>query len=182
MASELKVDTISEKTTASGVTIDGVLVKDGAIASSYITGAGKVLQIVSTSTSTTVTNSGTSYVDSGLSLAITPSSTSSKVLVIIQQSLLANTNGNSYEGVDYKLLRDTTDLIEDNFYGKNFIQYSGTLLLKTDANYFYVDTPSTTSSTTYKTQFMPHRTDVSTTAKAQDGSSTSTMVLMEIAG
>jgi len=29
---------------------------------------------------------------------------------------------------------------------------------------------------------MPHRTDVSTTAKAQDGSSTSTMVLMEIAG
>ena len=180
--SELNVNTITEYTTNNGVTIDGVLIKDGAIASSYITGAGKVLQVVSTSTSTTVTNSGTSYVDSGLSLAITPSSTSSKVLVIIQQSLLANTNGNSYEGVDYKLLRDTTDLIEDNFYGKNFIQYSGTLLLKTDANYFYVDTPSTTSSTTYKTQFMPHRTDVSTIAKAQDGSSTSTMVLMEIAG
>jgi hypothetical protein len=38
VASELKVDTISEKTTASGVTIDGVLVKDGEIASSYISG------------------------------------------------------------------------------------------------------------------------------------------------
>jgi len=183
MASELKVDTISEKTTGSGVTIDGVLVKDGGIASSYITGGtGKVLQVVSTTYSTQVVNSGTSYVDSGLSLAITPSSTSSKVLVMIQQSLLANSNGYSFEGVDYKLIRDTTDLIEDNFYGKNFIQYSGTMLLKTDANYFYVDTPSTTSSTTYKTQFMPHRTDVTTTAKAQDGSSTSTMVLMEIAG
>ena len=38
MSSELKVDTISEKTTASGVTIDSVLIKDGAIASSYISG------------------------------------------------------------------------------------------------------------------------------------------------
>jgi hypothetical protein len=38
MASEIKVDTISEKTSAAGVTIDGVLVKDGAIASSYISG------------------------------------------------------------------------------------------------------------------------------------------------
>ena len=37
-SNELKVDTISEKTTASGVTIDGVLIKDGAIASSYISG------------------------------------------------------------------------------------------------------------------------------------------------
>ena len=32
MASELKVDTISEKTSGSGVTIDGVLIKDGSIA------------------------------------------------------------------------------------------------------------------------------------------------------
>ena len=29
MSSELKVDTISEKTSANGVTIDGVLIKDG---------------------------------------------------------------------------------------------------------------------------------------------------------
>ena len=45
MSSEIKVDTISEKTSAAGVTIDGVLIKDGAIASSYISGlsGGKVL-------------------------------------------------------------------------------------------------------------------------------------------
>ena len=36
MASEIKVDTISEKTSANGVVIDGVTVKDGAIASSFI--------------------------------------------------------------------------------------------------------------------------------------------------
>ena len=38
MASEIKVDTISEKTSANGVVIDGVTVKDGAIASSFISG------------------------------------------------------------------------------------------------------------------------------------------------
>jgi len=38
MASEVKVNTINEYTSANGVTIDGVLVKDGAIASSYISG------------------------------------------------------------------------------------------------------------------------------------------------
>ena len=38
MRSELKVDTISEKTSASGVTVDGVLIKDSAIASTSISG------------------------------------------------------------------------------------------------------------------------------------------------
>jgi|TARA_R100001463_G_scaffold112216_1_gene167224 hypothetical protein len=38
MSSEIKVDTISEKTSANGVVIDGVTVKDGAIASSFISG------------------------------------------------------------------------------------------------------------------------------------------------
>jgi hypothetical protein len=46
MASELKVDTISEKTSANGVTIDGVLIKDNAIASSYISGLTSGLEEV----------------------------------------------------------------------------------------------------------------------------------------
>ncbi len=40
MSSEIKVDTISEKTSANGVTIDGVLIKDGAIANSFISDFG----------------------------------------------------------------------------------------------------------------------------------------------
>ncbi len=38
MSSELKVDTISEKTSTNGVVVDGVTIKDGGIASSFITG------------------------------------------------------------------------------------------------------------------------------------------------
>jgi hypothetical protein len=41
MASELKVDTISEKTTSSGVTIDGVLIKDSAINASSVSGINR---------------------------------------------------------------------------------------------------------------------------------------------
>ena len=59
MASELKVDTISEKTTASGVTIDGVLVKDGAIASSYISGlSGGITHIDQWRVTADVTSTG----------------------------------------------------------------------------------------------------------------------------
>ena len=35
----VKVDTIAEKTSANGVTIDGLLIKDGAIPASGVTGA-----------------------------------------------------------------------------------------------------------------------------------------------
>lgn len=44
MSSIIKVDTISEKTSAGGVTIDGVLIKDNAIASSYISGLSSGLE------------------------------------------------------------------------------------------------------------------------------------------
>ena len=40
MSSELKVDTINEKTSANGVTIDGVLIKDGAVDGTANTGGG----------------------------------------------------------------------------------------------------------------------------------------------
>ena len=38
MASEVKVDTINEKTTGSGVTIDGVLIKDGTVSGAATVG------------------------------------------------------------------------------------------------------------------------------------------------
>ena len=52
MSSEIKVNTISEYTSANGVTIDGVVVKDNAIARTYLTDPGKILQVVSATNST----------------------------------------------------------------------------------------------------------------------------------
>ena len=76
--SEIQVNTINEYTGASGVTIDGLLIKDGAIPS--ISG-GKVLQVVQATYSTQGTSTSTSFTDTGLTASITPSNASNKVLV-----------------------------------------------------------------------------------------------------
>jgi hypothetical protein len=65
-----------------------------AVAASKLTGqvpdanapSGSVLQVVQGNTSTEVNTSGTSYVDTGLSASITPSSASSKILVLVSQN------------------------------------------------------------------------------------------------
>ena len=72
MASIIKVDQIQ---TAAGGTPTA--------ADLGITGTGKVLQVVQTVKTNTETSSSGSYVDSGLSVTITPSSTSSKILLLL---------------------------------------------------------------------------------------------------
>ena len=77
MASEIKVDTISEKTAANGVTIDGVLIKDGSI-NGLITGADSYRMTSDLSTTTTPitawerpdgTLQSTAYIGSGMSVS-----------------------------------------------------------------------------------------------------------------
>ena len=51
MSSELKVDTISEKTSANGVTIDGVLLKDNQMAGTYLDGG--IIKLASVTASDT---------------------------------------------------------------------------------------------------------------------------------
>ena len=77
----IKIDTIAEKTSAAGVTIDGVLIKDNKLAS----GTGNVLQVVN-ATDTTVASysiaaNGSQKLGS-LEVTITPSATSSKILLL----------------------------------------------------------------------------------------------------
>ena len=110
MSSEIKVDTISEKTSAAGVTIDGLLIKDGAIPS--IPG-GKVLQVVQATTSTATEVASSTYADSGLTADITPSATGSKVLVIVNQNLQVSISDNGNQGL-VKILRDTTAIVTDS--------------------------------------------------------------------
>ena len=66
--STLKVDSVVEKTSGHGVHIPG-----------------HVMQVVQGTTSTNVTNNSTTYIDSGLSVNITPLSSSSKILVMAKQ-------------------------------------------------------------------------------------------------
>ena len=109
-------------------------------------GGGKVLQVVQGTSTTTTESTSTTFADTGLSASITPSSTSSKILVLVTQD--ANKQATDSGQGDIKLVRASTDLA--SLLG---ITYTGA----NDNNHIvaamnYLDSPSTTSSITYKTQ------------------------------
>jgi len=137
---------------------------------------GKVLQVVYASTTTEKVVSSATFVDSGLSASITPSATSSKVLVICEIASCGKASSNTR--VVLKLLKGSSDLItfaqevgETQSTTANKVGNSGTS---------YLDSPNTTSSTTYKVQM----NSGAGTSYGQTGGSAavSTMTLMEIAG
>jgi len=134
--------------------------------------AGAVLQVVNATYSTDTTNGTTTYADTGLTATITPTSATSKILVLVNQSGINIDTINS--GTSVQLLRTLTSLVVfASFYG---FQTAGVVM---GASACYLDSPATTSATTYKTQFK--RGAGSGTAYVQNNSSTSTITLMEIA-
>jgi hypothetical protein len=140
---------------------------------------GKVLQVVHAHTATVASSSSTSYADTGLTASITPSATSSKVIVIIHQSVAKISGANS--SANFKVLRDSTDIGGSipgraiGYTNNNDEQYLGMAF-----NYNFQDSPSSTSSVTYKTQF--NNALGSGTVKVQPDSSQSYILLMEVAG
>ena len=140
-------------------------------------GGGKLLQVVQGTYSTQQSSTSTSYVDTNLTASITPSATTSKVLVMISHQGVA-VNGAS-SGVSLKLFRGATELAKLAEYAA---VTSGTESNVGTVGIQYLDSPSTTSSTTYKTQFA--RSAASGTAYLQSNGGganiTSTITLMEI--
>ena len=68
---------------------------------------GKVLQVQSSTKTTESTTTNGSYVDTGLQVNITPSSTSSKILVVIGHGMNYTTSGTEAK---FRLKRDSTQL------------------------------------------------------------------------
>jgi hypothetical protein len=117
-------------------------------------GGGKILQVISTTKTDTFTTSSTSFTDvTGLSATITPSATSSKILVIFQTQL-SNSNGGARTYI--KLVRASTDIYIGDTSGVRK-SLSGYWKGPSDAGILSVsgthrDEPNTTSATTYKIQ------------------------------
>ena len=135
--------------------------------------AGSVLQVVNATYSTTTSTTGTTYIDTGLSASITPSSSSNKVLVIVHQAECGNSNSNI--GIRLQVLRNSTVIIIPAPAGLYGMVYANATISTA-----YLDSPSTTSSVTYKTQFRIN--DPTGSAYVQGDNSTSTITLMEIKG
>jgi hypothetical protein len=116
-------------------------------------GAFRVLQINSTCKTDTFTMASTTFADvTGLSIAITPSSSSSKIFVQVTMS----TGNNAGEAMMLRLMRDSTAIgvgdaagsriqVTNGFYNANGDNMNTTAMS-------FLDSPATTSATTYKVQ------------------------------
>jgi hypothetical protein len=136
-------------------------------------GGGKVLQVIQATYATQVNVSTTTFTDTGLSVTITPSSATSKVMIIATHSGSGKDTGDT--SATFKLFRGATDL---GVFAAIVGTTGSALTNISNVTISYLDSPSTTSATTYKTQL----NSPSNTAKAFTGagSGTSTIIAMEI--
>lgn len=137
-------------------------------------GAFRVLQVVYGASATQTTNSSSTYADTTLTASITPSATSSKVLVIVNQTGCFKDTNNTYQNL--RLLRDATSVVQFGGYGGH--------TATTAENGFggvgtsFLDSPATVAATTYKTQQASQNNNAKVGCQA--AGATSTIVLMEI--
>jgi hypothetical protein len=118
------------------------------LAPTWITpGGGKILQVIQATKTNFLSTTSSSYVTTGLAASITPSSSSSKILVLMSSTLGNNTNG----GVSYlTIFRNSTDLsAATGNPGLTAFEVPITGGATSPAVLSYLDSPSTTSSTTY---------------------------------
>ena len=140
--------------------------------------AGNVLQVVNATYSTAVsTSTPGSFVATGLTATITPKFSTSKILVLVNQN--GGYDGSSiYSGLCLNLYRGSTFLVGTNSIGNTGNQTSAHYL--PPIVYSYLDSPATTSATTYSTKFANQEFGGGTVT-LQLSSQISTITLMEIA-
>jgi hypothetical protein len=138
--------------------------------------SGTVLQVVNSTTNSQTLTGSSAFTDTNLSATITPKSTTSKILVIANQNGLYKTGSNTR--IQLKLFRSTTEIL--NFEGYAAMTASSADNGVGSSSVTYLDSPSTASAVTYKTQFAS--TGNTANVYVQAGGSTSSMTLMEIAG
>jgi len=140
-----------------------------------LVGRGKLLQVVSAVADVEVSSTSSTYADiSEMTASITPSSASNKVLVLVQIANASKTGGDSQ--LDLRLLRDSTavHLIGGLNDGSSTAQTSlGGIMI-------FLDSPSSTSSLTYKVQLSNR--DGNGTVTVQGNNKDGSITLMEIAG
>lgn len=151
---------------------------------------GQIIQVVSTTKTDTFSSAtANAWTDiTGLSVSITPSSASNTILVMASVQGI-NTSSNAY----FRLVRGSTAIGVGNASGSRS-QVSSQNIYNTGTNgmlgssFQFLDSPSTTSSTTYKIQFITDSatTYINRTSSDIDalytGRSQSTITVMEIKG
>jgi hypothetical protein len=144
-------------------------------------GAFRVLQIVNAIKTDAFTTTSTSYVDiTGYTATITPSATTSKILVLTGLALSADGSGRA----SVTLLRGATAIADSTgFAGSNQTSAAfNNLYLSQYVSISYLDSPATTSATTYKMQLKVASGTgyINSQSGATTHGNVSTLTLMEI--
>ena len=159
MTSIIKVDTLQKANGATPTAAD-----------LGINTTGTVLQVVTANYSTVVVSDNNTWVDTGLSCAITPTSSNSKIMILIDQNGRVESSW-----MAYRILRGTTEIK-----GVGYYLFDNNSTNNSSISFNFLDSPNTTSEVTYKTQFM--RSQGGGTVKVNDNSAPATILLIEIAG
>lgn len=169
-------------------TITNAMVSDSAAIATSKLGAGAVAQVVSVNKTDKFTTTSTSYVDvTDLSLNITPSSTSSKVLVFINLQVFDSSAGNA---VTWRLVNGSTE-INVGTDTATYASTGGQLLYSTGTangtdyvknSDHFLHSPASTSQQTYKIQIRGSGNTVGVNKRGVDTyiSFTSNISAMEI--
>jgi hypothetical protein len=171
-AAKLNNDVISGQTalTAEPADTDEFLVSDAGtikrIDYSLIKGSGKILQVVSSSTQTQSNTTSSSFQATALTANITPSATSSKILILVSYSHYA-ASGDSR----VTIYRDSTNLFDST---KGKFSFASTDVVLSDST---LDSPNTTSQVTYTVY---HNASAGTSYFLPASNLTATMILLEV--
>ena len=150
-----------------------------------------ILQVVSTTKTDTFTTSSSTFADiTGLSATITPSSASSKIYVSV--SLVSSMNVASTAS-HFRLLRDSTAIALGDAAGSRIRASSGSYAANSNESapvpITFLDSPATTSATTYKVQMSSVQNGIQSVINRSNGDAdsilsgryVSVITLMEVA-
>ena len=138
--------------------------------------AGHIIQVVQDTHGAEQNSTSTTFADTGLTATITPKFASSKILVCVQHTGCAKYGTSNNNGLSVSILRGSSTIAKiseragyDASTGYNWIGGLGT---------DYLDSPNTTSATTYKTQYKSRISGA--TVRLNDEHTISSITLMEV--
>jgi hypothetical protein len=140
----LAVGTDGQVLTADSTTSTGL--KWAAVAA----GGGKVLQVVQDTHTALTSSTSSTYADTGLTVSITPSASTSKILVVANVNGVTKDVGNSGNAVKLEIARDGSRIYD----GGERNAFTGSAIYNCiNSTMVYLDSPATTSAVTYKVRF-----------------------------